>query len=415
MAEMNYEPCPDQNLRGGESRWLRSLDVAHMISFDFDVRTGIISRIGALCNTLGIGTHGPGEQFLQRVHPIDRERLKVAREQCTRQSPSYTATYRFKKIDGSECWLREDADAIYDDSGRKSHIVGTCRDVTAEQEARRDLEKQRRQVKAITDATPALIAYVDSEQRYRFVNATYATEFGRSIDEIVGATVRDVVGKDSYQQIKPQLEAALDGEKRSCEVIIDKANGEDPIFKEVTYVPDFNSDGGVDGCNVLVVDITEQKQDAIVAIQRKSQLQLALQTARMGVLEWDVEQDRVTLSDSLYEIFGYAPDEIETTYDGFLKVVHPADRAKLQRRIESAMRGCEEFSIDYRVICGKTGNFIWTYGTGSLQRDDQGRLQTDDKYREGCHRKKKFGTKARSKRTSAPTSRRWCQRWYRIR
>ena len=363
------------DIRDGESRWLRSLDVAHMISFDVDVRTGKVSRKGALCDMLGVGPHGSRENFLRRVHPDDRVRLKSAREQCTADSPSYTVTYRFEKNDGSECWLREDADATFDSSGHKSHIIGTCRDVTVEQEARRDSEKQRRQLKAITDATPAMIAYVDTDQRYQFVNATYATQFGRSIDEIIGETVSDVVGKASYQQIQPQLEAALDGEKRVYELVIDKATSKNQIFKEVTYVPDINSDGAVDGCNVLVVDITQQKQDANTAIARKSQLQLALQTARMGVLEWDAMQDRVTWSDSLHEIFGYAPGEIEATRDGLLSIVHPADRAMLQSRMASAMYGCEEFSVEYRVICGNAGTVIWTYGIGSLQRDDQGRLQ----------------------------------------
>ena len=372
---MNLESHYQHSSRDGESRWLRSLDAAHMISFDVEICTGAITRNGALCETLGVGQHGSRETFLQRVHPDDREQLKSAREQCTPESPSYTVTYRFEKSDGSECWLREDANAIYGDSGRKIHIIGTCRDVTAEQETRRDLEKQRRQLKSITDATPALIAYVDTEQRYQFVNATYATEFDKPINEIIGATVCDVVGTANYQKMKPHLEAALGGEKRVYELLVDQGNEQAPTFKEVTYVPDINSDGGVNGCNVLVVDITQQKQDANAAIERESQLQLALQTARMGVLEWDAKQDRVTLSDSLYEILGYAPGAIEATRDGFLSIVHPDDRAMLQRKIASAMHGCEDFSVEYRVICGKSGTVIWTYGTGSLQRDDQGRLQ----------------------------------------
>ena len=132
----------------------------------------------------------------------------------------------------------------------------------------------------------------------------------------------------------------------------------------------------MDGCNVLVVDITQQKQDANVAIERKAQLQLALQTARMGVLEWDVTRDRVTLSDSLYEIFGYAPEQFEATRVGFLKIVHPDDRVMLRRKLALAMDGdCEEFSVEYRVICGKTDAVVWMYGTGASQRDGQNRLQ----------------------------------------
>ena len=373
---MDSELSDQHDYRDGESRWLRSLDVAQMISFDVDILKGLATRRGALCEKLGVSHQGSPENFLERVHPDDRERLKSVREQRTFGSPSYSVTYRFKKLDGSERWLREDADAIYDEAGRRSHFVGTCRDVTAEHETRRELETQRRQLKTITDATPALIAYVDTKQRYQFVNATYAKEFGKSIDEIVGATIQEIVGKARYEQIQSQLEAALAGEQRTCEVIVDTAGRKGPIFKEVTFVPDINSDGGVDGCNVLAVDITQQKQDANVAIERKAQLQLALQTARMGVIDWDVSRDRVTWSESLYEIFGYELEETEATREGFLSIVHPDDQVMLRGKIASAMRGnCEGLSIEYRVISGKTDAAVWMYGTLALQRDENDRLQ----------------------------------------
>ena len=218
-VDMDSELSDQHDFRDGESRWLRSLDVAQMISFEVDILENKAIRKGALCEKLDIEQHGSPAKFLKRVHPDDRERLKSVREQSNVESPSYTVTYRFTQMDGSECWLREDADVIFDDLGHKSHLVGTCRDVTAEHVARRELETQRRQLKAITDATPALIAYIDADQRYQFVNATYATEFGKSIDEIVGTTVQEVVGDARYKQIRPQVEAALAGEKQTCEVV----------------------------------------------------------------------------------------------------------------------------------------------------------------------------------------------------
>ena len=45
---------------------------------------------------------------------------------------------------------------------------------------------------------PAMIAYIDRHERYRFVNKAYEDWFGRSRAAIVGRTVREVLGPEAY-------------------------------------------------------------------------------------------------------------------------------------------------------------------------------------------------------------------------
>ena len=44
---------------------------------------------------------------------------------------------------------------------------------------------------AVVDGLPAMVAYVDGEHRYRYVNRAYERRHGRSRDEIIGLGARE--------------------------------------------------------------------------------------------------------------------------------------------------------------------------------------------------------------------------------
>ena len=64
----------------------------------------------------------------------------------------------------------------------------------------------------IASALPALVAYVDRGQRYRFVSKGYETRFGRTAAELRGRHVREVIGDKAYAAVRAHIEQALRGE-----------------------------------------------------------------------------------------------------------------------------------------------------------------------------------------------------------
>src|SRR5688500_11714940 len=62
---------------------------------------------------------------------------------------------------------------------------------------------------AIADALPVLIGYLDSNQRYLFVNRALADWLGQPRKEILGRTMRDLLGEENYGTRGPMIEAAL--------------------------------------------------------------------------------------------------------------------------------------------------------------------------------------------------------------
>jgi PAS domain S-box-containing protein len=120
-----------------------------------------------------------------------------------------------------------------------------------------ELRKSEQRLRLITNALPVLIAYVDSDQRYRFNNDAYKAWFGVSPEEAWGRTIQEVVGEEFYRLAIPYVERVLSGEHVRYAQEID-LNGGHHVSVEIIYVPDLDEHGAVRGFYVLVMDVTER-------------------------------------------------------------------------------------------------------------------------------------------------------------
>lgn len=131
------------------------------------------------------------------------------------------------------------------------------------------LRRSEARLRLIIDSIPALVAYVDRDEVYQFVNRGYAEWFDIGKEEIVGKTIAEVFGEDHYAQISPHLVVAKRGERVSYEYAR-KIKGNRVVYARSVVVPEVDSAGKVLGFFVLSIDITEQKasQAALVQAQK---------------------------------------------------------------------------------------------------------------------------------------------------
>jgi PAS domain S-box-containing protein len=111
----------------------------------------------------------------------------------------------------------------------------------------------------IIEAVPALIGYVDAEERYRFNNSAYEQWFGRPLTDVAGRHVREVLGEAVYGVIAPHVRAALAGRAVTFESAMTYRDGKSRYVR-ATYVPDVGEDGRVRGFVAHVTDISDLKR-----------------------------------------------------------------------------------------------------------------------------------------------------------
>jgi PAS domain S-box-containing protein len=71
-------------------------------------------------------------------------------------------------------------------------------DETRRREAEAQLRASEEELRALAEAMPMLISFIDAEQRYRFMNRLHETWLGRPREELIGRTIREVLGDDAY-------------------------------------------------------------------------------------------------------------------------------------------------------------------------------------------------------------------------
>jgi PAS domain S-box-containing protein len=204
------------------------------------------------------------------------------------------------------------------------------------------------QLKQIADHLPALIAYVDADQRYRFNNMAYEHWIGQTPENLYGVHLRDGVGAPAYERVRPYIEAALAGERTGHEWWAPFPSGIRYVKSE--YIPDRRSDGRVAGFYVLAADLTETKRSQAALAESEARLRLAIDAGRMAVWEVGTATDTLTVSPELKRLLGLPPDATLSTEDIRARY-YPGERERLRATVAEALsRGDRHVETELRVV-----------------------------------------------------------------
>jgi PAS domain S-box-containing protein len=128
------------------------------------------------------------------------------------------------------------------------------------------LRSSEDRLRVITDAIPALIAYCDTERRYRFVNRGYAEWVGSSKEQMVGRTISEVFGDEVYQSVLPQLDR-LFATRQPVAYEYSRLRDQRVQYARSTVLPELDAAGRMLGFFVLSQDVTEQKRTQALLAQ----------------------------------------------------------------------------------------------------------------------------------------------------
>ena len=113
----------------------------------------------------------------KRVHPDDLEAVEASQAKLF-EDGRHAAEYRFRKKDGSYCWVSDEQYLIRDRSGQPLEVVGSWSEVTARKTAEQAALQQSEQ--RLTDAIESIsegFSLYDTEDRLVLGNYKYAELF----------------------------------------------------------------------------------------------------------------------------------------------------------------------------------------------------------------------------------------------
>ena len=147
--------------------------------------------------------------------------------------------------------------ALHGAAGEPLGAVVAMKDVTELDASRARLAESGEWLRTIADNVPALIAYVDTDLRYRFANERYREWFGVKTADMIGKTVLEAMGEGFYAPRREALERCLAGHAAHLE-IEEHRRGRTRVVSS-TYLPHMR-DGVVQGIYVLSTDATAARE-----------------------------------------------------------------------------------------------------------------------------------------------------------
>ena len=116
------------------------------------------------------------------------------------------------------------------------------------------------QLRLIADNVPAMSIAYDERLLCTFANRRFAEFFGFTTATIVGKHLREIIGEEPYQEVKPYFDRVLAGERTTYERIRTMPDGE-RRFLEVELIPHMGEGGRARGLFAVTTDVTERKRE----------------------------------------------------------------------------------------------------------------------------------------------------------
>jgi PAS domain S-box-containing protein len=203
-----------------------------------------------------------------------------------------------------------------------------------------------KQLKAIIDAAPIAIVYIDRDLNYVFSNEHYRTHYGRP--DFPGRPIQDVVGSSSFAAAHSFLKMALEGVTTSFEAKVER-EGKKALSVNVILAPHFDDDGRVLGVVVISEDVTEKKEADLLLEQSRSNLDFALQSGRMGTWDIDIKTQSLKCSQEMLELWGIEAAEFSGERSVLQAKVHQEDLEPMKKIMADAIENRHIYELEYRI------------------------------------------------------------------
>jgi PAS domain S-box-containing protein len=308
------------------------------------------------------------------THPSDQDKTVSAAKLLFHDGlHHYDLEKRYVRPDGSMVWVNLCVVPMAQRGQETHQVIAIAQDITERRQAEKALrssEAELREAQRVAlmgswrmDIESQMVTA--SDQLFRFIGQEPRPE------GIAFSDLSLFFLPESWQRIGEATRQAVEtGQPKEIEVASTSADGT-VRWLLVRGEADIDETARLTSLHGIAIDVTERKQAAEALRASEERLRLAHEAARIGAFERNMQTGEAYWSRETEEMFGLKPGTGPKSREGFLRLIHPADRGHVERLVaESAETG--RAAGEWRVIW-PDGSVHWIDGRWRVFKDEQGR------------------------------------------
>lgn len=265
---------------------------------------------------------------------------------------------------GEEYCIAVSASPIRDTSGEILGMVLVFSDVTEQYHLRESAAKNRLNLQAIMDNSPAVIYVKDLNGCYQFINRCYEELFHVRREDVVNMTDYDLFPRANADEYRASDQAvAVAGHAIKSEEMVPLGDG---IHSYISIkFPLLDEAGEIYAVCGISTDITERKNIEVALKESESNLNRAQKIAKIG--NWKLTPDTGVVECS-QELFNILRLNGEVMLDDLYRAVHPDDRDNVLKPVYAAV----PWDFEHRLLFDD-GEIKWVHAVGEPVLGDGGK------------------------------------------
>jgi PAS domain S-box-containing protein len=250
-------------------------------------------------------------------------------------------------------------------------------DVTEKLGAEKEIKESNQRYEYATLATSDVIWEADLLKKEIFISKNFTTFFGHPVADgratMENNILRQNIHQDEIEQVMKDQHDTLNHPAKNNwigEYQIKKADGSYAIVIDKTFAIK-DDKGNIIRMVGALQDVTNLKKEEKEKKQLTERLQLATQSAKLGIWDWDLKSDVLTWDEGMYKLYNIADDEFNSVFEGFISRVHQEDRQELQHEMELGIANIKEYKPEFRVVWNDS-SVHYINASSIIERDNDG-------------------------------------------